>query len=79
MAAGDTQVAQIVTDLQNMQTHCTALVAAMSGDGSAAFARSLEAATTASSSLVHVKAARKILRLMCAGQAYDDAAEEYPR
>lgn len=78
MATGDTQVALIVTDLQALQTHCTALISAM-GSGEAAFPRALEAVQTAYSSQVHTKISRRLLRVLCGGTSTDDKAEEYPR
>jgi len=78
MATGDTNVALIVTDLQNLQTHCTALVSDM-GSGASAFSRSLEAVATAYSSQLLSKTLRKTLRVLCGGQMADDKAEEYDR
>jgi len=78
MATGDTQVALIVSDLQNLQMHCIALVAAM-GSGAAAFSRSVEAVGTAYGSQVHSKRMRGVLHLLTGAQPVDDKAEEFDR
>lgn len=79
MAAGDTQLALIATDLTNLQTHCTALVSALGGDGAAAFNAAIRQLNTTWGSHILTKCSRRLLRVLCGGQPYDDKAEEFPR